>query len=77
MPRTYWLETFGSSSAVSADDQLGGQDATSQEARRSWLRHFGPCRINLMHATYEVGAVTSPLVVTPGSQRRRQLAVAL
>src|SRR5215203_6597258 len=35
MPRTCWLETFGSSSADSADDQLGGQDVTLEEAPRS------------------------------------------
>jgi len=27
-------------------------------------RHFGPRRINLMHAAYAIGAVTSPLIVT-------------
>jgi fucose permease len=28
------------------------------------VRHFGPRRINLMHAAYGIGAVTSPLIVT-------------
>src|SRR5215217_1158131 len=37
MPRTCWLETFSNSSADSADHQLGGQDATSEEANSRFL----------------------------------------